>query len=82
MSDLKELYEREKHVVIHGQSVRFRLAKYAILLPLLFGLYVWKGGVVLWQTLAVLLVLSLIIHFFFRYMSDGWRKSWWLYKKK
>ncbi len=69
------------HVVVYGQSTRFRSVKYAILLPLAFLLYLWKGPRVTGYVIGVLLVISVAIHFFFRYKSKGWSESWWLYKK-
>ena len=80
--DFKDVYTRERNAIVHGQSVRFRIIKYIVLVPIFFGVYIWKGALTMWYVLAVALVVSLIIHLFFRYMSDGWRKSWWLYKHK
>ena len=82
MATWKELLAREKHVVVHGQSIRFRLIKYAVLIPILLVLYMSEGPLTTFRVLMAFLAAALIVHFFFRYMSDGWTKSWWLYEKK
>ena len=70
---------RELHVIARGQSIRFRVVKYAILVPLFIVLYAWKGWEITWKVLVALAILGVLVHFFFRHMTDGWRKSWWLY---
>ena len=78
--DFKKLYEKEKHVVIHGQSVKFRIVKYIVIFAIVATLYIWKG---LNTTIAIfgfLLLASLLVHFIFRWKTNGWEKSWWLYK--
>jgi hypothetical protein len=77
--NFKELYEREKRVVLYGQTARFRIIKYIILFALFGALYAWRGWSDTLWVLGVLIVLSIVFHFFFRYMSEGWTKSWWLY---
>ncbi len=79
--DYRDLYNREKEVVIHGQTAKFRIVKYIVLF-LIFGfVYKFYGSSSTLKLLLILIVLSLCVHFFFRYMSQGWTKSWWLYKK-
>lgn len=80
MINLKDLLKREKHAVITGQSPRFRLVKYIVLVLIFAPVVVWKGWTAALYLLLFLLVISVLIHFFFRWKSDGWRKSWWLYK--
>lgn len=75
MSTLK----REFYVAAYGQSAKFRAVKYAILIPLFAAVYWWFGKEFLAWTLGVLLILALAVHFVFRYMTDGWKKQWWLY---
>jgi len=73
---LYELYQKEKIAVIHGQSVRFRIIKYAILIPL-FALMWWSfGWYITLQILGALFILSLVVHFFYRYKTNGWTKEW------
>ena len=65
----------------HGQSARFRLVKYAILIPLFAAVY-WKfGGKVFAITLVALAILGSAMHFFFRWKTNGWRNDRWLYKR-
>lgn len=76
----KDLYEKEKYVVMYGQSVRFRIIKYLIILPIFVGTYFWKGWVVTGKLLLVLLLVSIFIHFLFRYKSKAWTEPWGPYK--
>ncbi len=78
--DFKDVYNREKNAVVHGQSVRFRIIKYILLFGVFTLVYVSRGLSDTLRLLAVLFAVSLCIHFFFRYMSEGWTKDWWLYK--
>jgi len=78
--DFKDVYNREKNAVLYGQSVRFRIIKYIILFGIFTAFYAWRGFNDTLLLLAVLFAASLCIHFFFRYMSEGWTKSWGLYK--
>lgn len=78
--DVKEVYEREKHAVIYGQSRTFRIYKYIILTLLFTSVYTWKGSQATFRLFVVLLIAALIMHFFYRWMTDGWRKSWGGYK--
>ena len=75
-----ELIKKELHVIAHGQSARFRLVKYAILIPLVVALYVWKGRTTTWKALLALAILGIAVHFFFRWKTKGWTESWWLFK--
>lgn len=68
------------HAVAHGQSIRFRIGKYIILFAVFALFYAWRGTQDTLLLLAILFVLSLCIHFFFRWKSKGWTKSWGLYK--
>ncbi len=74
------VFKKELHVAIHGQSTHFRLVKYAILIPLLVSTYWWFGGEVLAWTLGVLLILALAMHLFFRWKSKGWMEDYGPYK--
>ncbi len=76
----KETLEKEKYVVVHGQSRRFRIVKYSIIIPLLAGLYFWKGLESTLYTLLISLIVSVVLHFFFRYKTKAWTKAWGLYK--
>ncbi len=78
--DLKDLYLREKNAVLNGQTAKFRIIKYIVLILLFTGFYLWRGLSDTLVLLVILSALSLCTHFVFRYMSEGWTKSWWLYK--
>jgi len=76
----KGFLKKELYVAIHAQTARFRVVKYAILLPLFGAVYWWKGGKVLAWTLGVSLVFAIAMHFFFRWKTKGWEQSWGPYK--
>ena len=78
---LKDLIKRELHVVVHGQSSTFRIKKWVVIIALLVGLYYWKGIGVTVRFLIIAAILSLGIHFLFRWKTDGWTKSWGPYKR-
>ena len=63
-------------VIRYGQSVRFRIVKYVILIPLFAGLYGWKGIGITLTVLAVLLVVATGVHFFYRWKTNAWRSPW------
>jgi hypothetical protein len=81
MATFQELYQRENQVIVKGQSVRFRVIKYIIILTLGTLLYLWKGLATVSQVLLVLTIVAICIHFLFRWKSHGWTKSWGPYKK-
>ncbi|OGJ01454.1 hypothetical protein A3G98_00885 [Candidatus Nomurabacteria bacterium RIFCSPLOWO2_12_FULL_37_8] len=73
---IAKFLQREKYVVIHGQTRKFRITKWLILILVSFLLYMWKGTSfvgLLWVTLAVL---GTTFHFFLRYKTRGWRQPW------
>lgn len=77
---MNDTIKKEIHVAIHAQTARFRVVKYAILVPLLAAVY-WKwGGETFAWTLGVLLILALMMHFFFRWKSNGWMDDYGPYK--
>lgn len=76
----RELVEREIHVALYAQSTRFRIIKYIVLFIFGLGLYLWQGTQVLIETFLVLTVIAIGIHFFFRWKTNGWMKSWGPYE--
>jgi small-conductance mechanosensitive channel len=78
---IKESIRREKYVVLHGQSWRFRVVKYIVIVGVVAALTLWKG----WQTalffIVSLGVLGIIVHFVFRWKTKAWTRSWGPYKK-
>ncbi|MEN9390264.1 MAG: hypothetical protein RLZZ283_364 [Candidatus Parcubacteria bacterium] len=79
--NFKEFWTRELYVAKHGQSWRFRTVKYLLLLAFFAGMYVLGGWRVVGYTLATLFILSIAIHFLFRWKTDAWTTSWGPYKK-
>jgi hypothetical protein len=74
------LIKKELYVAAYGQDTRFRIAKYAVLLPFFAFIYWRFGGIVLLKTLGVLFVISIAVHLFYRWMTNGWQDSWGGYK--
>ncbi len=73
----KETYEKEKYVVVNGQSAKFRIVKYSIIIPLLVGLYLWKGARFSGYLVLFLVVFGTITHFVLRWKTKGWTQKWW-----
>ena len=72
----RDVYEKEKRVVLYGQTRRFRIIKYIVIFLIATIVYAWKGiDTVLWLLL-ISVVASLCIHFLFRWKTAGWTKSW------
>ena len=78
---LKERIEREKYVVIHGQTLRFRIVKYLILVAIAGGIYAWNGWTAVGVVFLTLFILAIAVHFFFRWKTKAWTESWGHYKK-
>jgi hypothetical protein len=76
----KDFYRKEKYIALHAQSRRFRIVKYCVQLMVAVGMYVWKG----WPTVGLLFLLlflaGICLHFFFRWKTEAWTKSWGPYK--
>lgn len=78
-----EIIKREIEIAFskHSQPVWFRVTKYILLSILIY--FLW-GTDTLWIVLLVLLILSLCLHFWYRYKTKGWTQSYgmWKYHKK
>lgn len=77
---MNKLVQREIYVIVHGQSLRFRIVKYIVLLgiaTLLYKLYGWTGIIYL---LAFACIVGIVGHTFFRWKTNGWTKSWGPFK--
>ncbi|MCD6019937.1 MAG: hypothetical protein K0S53_3058 [Bacteroidetes bacterium] len=74
-----KVLKREAEVAFskHSQPVWFRVLKYLVLGCLVY--FLW-GTNLLWIVSAVLLVLSLSLHFWYRYKTKGWTQSYGLWK--
>ena len=77
----KDFFEREKHVVLNGQSRNFRIRKWIVILLVAIALYFWKGLGTVALTLLVCAALGVCLHFFLRWKTEAWTKSWGPYKR-
>ncbi|MFZ2555313.1 MAG: hypothetical protein WAZ27_02535 [Minisyncoccia bacterium] len=64
--------KKELYVAIHGQTARFRMVKYAILLPLFAIIYWFWGGEALFKALGIALIFAIAMHLFYRWKSKSW----------
>lgn len=78
--NMKDILKKELYVAVHGQTARFRMVKYAILIPLFGAIYWWGGWNLMAWCLGIALVLALAMHFFFRWKTNGWEEDWGPYK--
>lgn len=74
-----KILKRELEVAFSKQSqpVWFRILKYILLG---FILYFFWGSQTLWIILIILVVLAMIMHFWYRYKTRGWTKSYGMWK--
>ena len=72
---MKKVLQRELRVMFNRktQSVGVRLTKYALLGGLVY--FLW-GSAWLWWILIPLLLAGLGVHFFYRYQTRGWTRSY------
>jgi len=73
---LKEFWKKEKYVAIHAQSVKFRIIKYSILIPLFICSYYWKGTRFTGILLLTLTVVAVTMHFILRWKTKAWSQNW------
>lgn len=71
--------KREIEVALskHSQPVWFRILKYIVLGCIVY--FFW-GSKLLWIILLVLFAFSLLLHFWYRYKTQGWTKSYGIWK--
>jgi len=71
--------KRELEVAFSKQSqpVWFRIAKYILLS---FIIYFFWGTQLLWIILLVLFAFAMVLHFWYRYKTKGWTKSYGMWK--
>lgn len=64
----------------NSQPIGFRIAKYVLLG---ISLYLFWGSRFLWITLLVLFFMAMTLHFWYRYKTQGWTRSYgmWNYEK-
>ncbi len=77
----KDFWAREKHVALNVQSRKFRIVKWIIILLFSLVLYWWKGLHVVLAMIFIGALAGLFMHFFLRYKTDAWTKSWGPYKR-
>jgi len=75
----KKAIKRELEVAVSkdSQPIWFRIVKYILLGCLLY--FFWGTGL-LWIILLVLFIFSMSLHFWYRYKTHGWTKSYRMYK--
>ncbi len=61
----------------HAQPIWFRVVKYTLLGVVL---YCFWGSQLLWVILLTLFVDALLLHFWYRYKTQGWTKSYGFWK--
>jgi len=75
----KQLLKRELEVAFSrkSQPVWFRVVKYIVIGCLIYFL---RGTSLLWILLSSLFVLGLVLHLWYRYKTEGWTKSYGMWK--
>jgi len=76
MTNLVQQIQREKYVVLHGQSHRFRIIKYVVIVAISYLIFLRKGLLATGLLLLLLVVLGIGLHFFLRYKTNGRTKTW------
>jgi len=61
----------------HSQPIWFRILKYILLG---FVLYFFWDSKLLWIILFVLFAFAMLLHFWYRYKTNGWTRSYGLWK--
>lgn len=74
-----KIVKRELEVAFsrHSQPVWFRISKYILLGSVVY--FFW-GSQTLWIILIILFVVAMLMHFWYRYKTRGWTKSYGLWK--
>lgn len=80
---INKTIKRELEVAFakNPQPVWLRILKYVLLIGLIY--FLWKTKW-LWLTIAGLIALALVIHFWYRHKTKGWTRSFggWKYREK
>jgi hypothetical protein len=73
------IIKRELEVAFskHSQPAWFRILKYIVIGS---ALYFFWGSTLLWIILSIFLAFSICLHFWYRYKTQGWTKSYGLWK--
>ena len=79
---LSKTIKREIEVAFskHAQPAWFRIVKYILLASLVY--FLW-GRKLLWIILLIMISVGLLLHFWYRYKTKGWTRSYgaWNYDK-
>ena len=78
---LSKTIKRELEVAFskHSQPIWFRVLKYILLGSTLY--FLW-GTKLLWIILLIMFAFAMLLHFWYRYKTNGWTKSYGLWKHK
>jgi Na+-driven multidrug efflux pump len=76
---LNKTIKRELEVAFskHSQPIWFRVLKYILLAVIMF--FFW-GTKLLWIILLISFAFAMLLHFWYRYKTQGWTKSYGLWK--
>jgi len=76
---LNKIVKREFEVAFskYSQPIWFRIMKYGVLGIVVY--FFW-GSRTLWIMLATFFVLALLLHFWYRYQTKGWTRSYGMWK--
>jgi len=76
---LNKTIKRELEVAFskHSQPGWFRVFKYILLGAILYLLW---GTKLLWIILLIMFVFAMLLHFWYRYKTQGWTKSYGLWR--
>jgi hypothetical protein len=76
---LNKTIKRELEVAFskHSQPVWFRILKYILISSIVF--FFW-GTKLLWIILLIMFAFAMLLHFWYRYKTNGWTKSYGLWK--
>jgi hypothetical protein len=76
---LGKIIKRELEVAFskHSQPIWFRVLKYILLGAIL---YFFRDTKLLWIILLIMFAFAMLLHFWYRYKTNGWTKSYGLWK--
>ncbi len=78
---MNKTLRKELYVMKYGQSWKFRMMKYPVLLALgafLYYIYGWQG---VFLGLEIGMIGAIGLHLVFRWKTNAWTKSWGPYRK-
>jgi D-alanyl-lipoteichoic acid acyltransferase DltB (MBOAT superfamily) len=73
---MKNFLKREGYIALHGQTSRFRVVKWVIILAITFIIYKLWGWVGVKTFILVGALLGIAVHFIFRWKTHGWTRPW------